>query len=90
MEKKHASFERLGEAGTLFGRVSDVYASWALYHLDMLGNDETIGVERLFSGTVTQEQVAQWQRDVKKLKDETRKREREQHEVDLVALCEKK
>ena len=48
MEKKHASFESLGEAGTLFARVSDVYASWALYHLGMLGNDEAIGVERLF------------------------------------------
>ena len=43
MEKKHASFERLGEVGSLFGRVSDVYASWALYHLGMLGNDKPSG-----------------------------------------------
>ena len=88
MKKKHVECVSLKE--TFFSRASQLFEIWAMYHLNLLENDESIGIDRLYIGSFTSKDVTDWKREAKRLKELTRKRQREQIEEELRESREKK
>ena len=70
LNKKHPEFSLLKQS--LF---SQLFETWAMYHLNLLENDEYIGIDRLHTGNFTSQEVNDWKREAKRLKDLGRKRQ---------------
>ena len=94
MKEKHVECVSLKE--TFFSRASQLFEIWAMYHLNLLENDESIGIDRctlevlhpktLLSGN-KRRSVYSKRIDAK---ETTRKRQREQIEEELRESREKK
>ena len=54
-----------------------------MYHLNLLENDESIGIDRLYTGNFTSQEVNDWKREAKRLKYPKRKRQRENIQEEL-------
>ena len=57
---------------TLF---SQLFETWAMYHLNLLENDEYIGMDRLHTVNFTSQEVNDWKWEAKRFKDLGRKRQ---------------
>ena len=81
MNKKHAEFSSLKQS--LFSRSTQLFDTWAMYHLNLLENDESIGIDRLYTGNFTSQEVNDWKREAKRLKDLQRKRQLDKIQEEL-------
>ena len=61
-----------------------------MYHLNVLENDESISIDRLHVRNFNSQEVNDWKREAKRLKDLERKRKRDKIQEELEESRERK
>ena len=77
MNKKYAEFSSLKQS--LFSYSTQLFENWAMYHLNLLENDESISIDRLNTRNFTSQEVNDWKQEANCLKNLERKRQRDKN-----------
>ena len=88
MNKKNAEFSSLKQS--LFSCSTQLFETWAMYHLNVLENDESISIDRLHVRNCTSQEDNDWKREAKRLNNLERKRQRDKIQEELEESRERK